>query len=145
VKKREEEKIIEYFERNGAFIALHLVGTTVLSYLMYKYIAEVSPWAFIIGLPAAIVVFQTIWILLNPYALIYVDKIEIKGTMFGNKVWYLIDIKKVGEVKGKGFSITYNDDEVEYVNPMGIRASQLNKFRDSFNHYVCKSLVERDD
>jgi hypothetical protein len=145
VKKEKEEIGLEFFERNALLLALHILTSAALVYLVYVYIEEVNPLGFVIGVPAAIVSFQTLWIMLNPYAIIFENKIEIKRSMFSNKVWYLIDIKKVSEVKNRGFSITYNDDDVEVINIMGIRPSQLQKFRDAFNHHVCKSLVERDD
>ncbi len=145
MKKEEEEKAMEYFERDWLILTLHVIGTIVLCYLCYHYIMAVSPLGFVIGVPAAIVSFQTLWILLNPYALIYENRIEVKKSMYRSKIWYLIDIKKVGELNKKSFRITYNDDDEEVIKIMGIRNSQLQKFRDAFNHHVCKSLVERDD
>lgn len=145
MKKEKEEKIIEYFERDWLILTIHLVVSAVLCYLCYYFISIVSPIGFIIGVPAVIISFQTVWILLNPYALVYENRIEIKSSIFGGKTWYLIDIKNVSEESNKRFTITYNDDDIEKVAMYGIRSSQSKKFRDCFNHYVCKSLVERDD
>jgi hypothetical protein len=145
VKKEKEEKIIEYFERDWVVLTIHLILTVVLCYLCYYYISIVSPIGFVIGVPASIVSFQTLWIVLNPYALVYDNRIEIKSSIFGSKTWYLIDIQKVSEENKKTFSITYNDEDTEKIKCYGIRSSQSKKFRDCFNHYVCKSLVERED
>ncbi len=96
---------------------------------------------FICGIPTVIMFFQTLWIMLNPFAIIYEDKFEFKKTMFSNKQWYFIDIKTVEEVNPKGFKIIYNDGDEEIVSTFGIRASHKKAFRDAVNHYVCKSLV----
>jgi hypothetical protein len=82
---------------------------------------------------------------LNPYAIIYEDKFEIKKSVIHNKVWYYIDIKNVGETTVYGFEITYNDNDLEKVTTAGIRSSHKDNFRKAVNHYVCKSLVERED
>jgi len=96
---------------------------------------------FVLGIPSIILIFHTLWVLLNPFAVIYEDKFEMKKTMFSNKQWYFIDIKSVGEVTAKGFKIVYNDDDEEIISTFGIRPSHKQVFRDAVNHYVCKSLV----
>ena len=101
---------------------------------------------FVCGVPSLILIFQTLWILLNPFVIIYEDKFEFKKTFFSNKQWYFIDIKNVSEVTPKGFDIEYNDGEIERISTFGIRASHKKPFRDAVYHYVCKSLVvERAD
>ena len=101
---------------------------------------------FVLGVPTTILIFHTLWVFLNPFAIIYEDKFEMKKTMFSNKQWYFIDIKSVGEVETKGFKIIYNDDDEEIISTFGIRPSHKKAFRDAVNHYVCKSLViERAD
>lgn len=137
---------MQYFERN-ILILLVFIGITLgLSFLTYWYFKSFSPLVFAFGGPAVILFFQTLWIMLNPYAIIYEDKFEIKKSIIGNKQWYFIDIKAVSEVNEKGFVITYNDDEEETISTTGIRGSHKKAFRDAVNHYVCKSLVvERAD
>ncbi|MGZ3883950.1 MAG: hypothetical protein ACXVPQ_10800 [Bacteroidia bacterium] len=145
MKKEKEEVPLVYFERNAVIIVLHIVTAIVLDYLCYRFIKNINPWGFVIGVPASIISFHTLWVILNPYVFIFENKVEMKRSMFSNKIWYLIDIKKIGEITGRGFTITYNDDEEEFISTSGIRPSQLHQFRDAFNHHVCKSLVERDD
>ena len=96
---------------------------------------------FVCAVPTLILVFQTLWILLNPFAVIYEDKFELKKTMFSNKQWYFIDIKNVSEITSYGFDIEYNDGDIERINTFGIRPSHKKEFRDAVYHYVCKSLV----
>ncbi len=112
-----------------------------LSFLTYSLWKDFNPMMFICGIPTVIMFFQTLWIMLNPFAIIYEDKFEFKKTMFSNKQWYFIDIKTVEEVNPKGFKIIYNDGDEEIVSTFGIRASHKKAFRDAVNHYVCKSLV----
>ena len=114
--------------------------------MVYKSYVEVSPMTIIYGVPLLIFFFLTLWLVLNPYAIIYEDKFEMKRSVLSNKYWYFIDIKSVTEVKGKGFKIIYNDDDEEMISLLGIKPSHKKKFRDAINHFVCKSLViERED
>lgn len=134
-----------YFERSGLFVSLHVAAAAILDYLTYAFMKAMNPIGFIFIVPAVFISFHTLWVLLNPYVLIFSDRVVIKRTMFSNEMWYLIDIKKISEVSGNGFSITYNDGEEEFISTFGIRPSHLKAFRDAFNHHVCKSVVERED
>lgn len=141
MKKQKEDIPLHYFERNPLIIVIFLAITSVFSYFTYSYFVIVHPLAFVLAVPAVIFAFQTMWLMLNPYAVIYEDKFEIKRTLLSNKFWYFIDIKEVSGVTKEGFTITYNDDEVESVSTFGIRSSHKASFRDAVNKYVCKSLV----
>jgi hypothetical protein len=145
VKKQKEEVPLQYFERNYGVLAIALAITLGLSYWSYIYIVDVNAWGFMIGAPAVMMVFNTLWLMLNPYAIIYEDRFEIKKSVISNKVWYFIDIHKVSELKGSGFEIVYNDQDVEFVSITGIRPSHRTELRAIVNKYVCKSLVERED
>ena len=147
MKKAKEEDIpLQYFERSVGVVLLFVGITGLLAFLTYSFYKALNPLMFICGIPTIILFFQTIWILLNPFAVIYKDKFEMKKSMFSNKLWYFIDIKQVKEVNSGGFKILYNDDDVEQNSTFGVRVSQKKAFRDAVNHYVCKSLViERAD
>lgn len=146
MKKRKEDIPLQYFERNVIIILFSLVLTGSFCFLTYWYFKAFNPLMFVLGVPSVILIFHSLWMLLNPFAVIYEDKFEMKKTMFSNKQWYFIDIKLVGEVTTKGFKITYNDDDEELISTFGIRNSHKKAFRDAVNHYVCKSLVvERAD
>jgi hypothetical protein len=148
VKKREEDIPLQYFERNLIVILIFLTITGFFVFMAYRYYPQVqqNPFAILWAIPGVVFGFQALWLTLNPYAIIYKDKFEIKRTLLSNKFWYFIDIKNVSEIKGGGFEIEYNDGEVEKVSTFGIRASHQKEFRNAVNHYVCKSLVEdRDD
>jgi hypothetical protein len=141
VKKEKEEIPLHYFERNMLIVMIFVIITAILVYFTCSYFVQVHPLAFIFAVPASIFAFQTLWLFLNPYAVIYEDKFEIKKSMFSNKFWYFIDIKNVSDVSKKGFEITYNDDEKEVISTFGIRHSHKQTFRDAVNKSVCKSLV----
>lgn len=141
MKKPKEDIPLQYFERSMLF-TLFFVGITAgFAFLTYSLWKDFNPMMFICGIPTVILFFQTLWIMLNPFAIIYEDKFEFKKTMFSNKQWYFIDIKTVEEVNPKGFKIIYNDGDEELISTFGIRASHKKAFRDAVNHYVCKSLV----
>ena len=144
MKKKKEDIPLHYYERNMLFVGFFAAISAILSYFTYKYYIDINPRAFILGIPTIIISFQTLWLVLNPCAVIYEDKFEIKRTLLSNKFWYFIDISSVEELGSGGFEIVYNDGEREKVSTFGIRGSHQKTFRDMVNKYVCKSVVERD-
>lgn len=146
MKKLKEDIPLQYFERNVLFTLFFLGITGLLGFLTFSLWKNFNPMMFICGIPTTIMIFQTLWIMLNPFAVIYENKFEFKKTMFSNKQWYFIDIKSVSEVTASGFDIEYNDGDIERISTLGIRPSHKKAFRDAVYHHVCKSLVvERAD
>lgn len=146
MRKNEDDIPLQYFERNIVVVIVFLTITAFFGYMTYKSYVEVSPLVFIYGVPLIIFGFMSLWLVLNPYAIIYKDKFEIKKSLLSNKYWYFIDIKSVQEISSSGFKIIYNDDDEEMISTFGIKPSHKKNFRDAVNHYVCKSLVvERSD
>lgn len=146
MKKSKEDIPLQYFERNLLIIVFFLAFTAGFGFLTYKFFLDFNPLMFVCGVPTLILSFQTLWIVLNPYAIIFEDKFELKKTAISNKQWYFVDIKNVSEITPSGFDIEYNDGEIEHISTFGIRPSHKKKLRDTVYHYVCKSLVvERAD
>jgi hypothetical protein len=145
VKKQKEEIPLKYFERSYLLLGICVLITGCFGYWAYTLVIDVNAWGFVVGIPAVVSGFQTLWLILNPFAVIYEDKFEVKQSVIHNKIWHYIDIKNVSELNNKGFQITYNDDDIESVSIAGIRPSHRAEFRDTVNHHVCKSLVERED
>ena len=146
MKKPKEDIPLQYFERNILFTLFFVGITGLLGLLTFSLWKDFNPMMFICGIPTVIMFFQTLWIMLNPFAIIYEDKFEFKKTMFSNKQWYFIDIKSVTEVTSSGFDIEYNDGDIEHISTFGLKPSHKKAFRDAVHHYVCKSLViERAD
>lgn len=145
MKKKEPEVPLANFERSYVLLTVFFAVTALLIYLSYTMIEAFNPVGVVLAIPAAFLLLQCLWLILNPYAIIYKDKFEIKRSLFSSKIWYYLDIKSVGESTPRGFVIHYNDDDPERISDFGIRASHKKSFRDAVNHQVCKSLVERDD
>jgi hypothetical protein len=151
VKKKDEVEIPEcYFERNPLVVITSVLFTTTLVtstlYLFYyKDIRSAGHGVALALSPVAIVsLYQTLLFILNPFALLYKDKMEIKKNMFSNKIWYFNDIERVSEVSNGSFNITYNDGEVERLELSGIKPSHLKGLRDELHKHVYLSLEHRD-
>lgn len=146
-------KVIEvpelYFERKSGIVlfsvalSVILIGGCILLFTKTEF--EWHGYALILIPPACVSFFQSLIYLLNPYALIFNDRIEVNPHMFKSRTWYFNDIKKVGEVKNNKFTITYNDDEIEKMDVNWIKSSQLEELRDVLHKKVYESLVKRDN
>ena len=76
--KEKDEVALVNIDRNPLILLLSIGISTLLVYLSYTNILDVNPWGFIIMVPATILSFQTIWMLLTPFAMVFEDKLEIK-------------------------------------------------------------------
>ena len=80
---------------------------------------------------------------MNPFALVYADKIEIKQSLMRHKYRYFVDLKKISrDNKGKVI-ITYNDDEVEALNLFGVKTSQVDQFVSEISKSVQANMAVR--
>lgn len=148
MKNKEEIEIAEvYFERHPLILTFWLALTTLsVVSCVYIFMYEdfyMHGYALVVAPVALFSVFQTLQILLNPYALIFKERLEIKKNMFSNKQWYFIDIKKVSDVNNGTFNITYNDDEQEKFILKGIKPSHINNFQIALTKKIKESLVSR--
>jgi hypothetical protein len=137
-----------YFERHPMIVAGSVILSTgligaVLYLFMYKDFYA-HGWALVLTPPATISGFQTLLFILNPYALVYKDKFELKKHLFSGKIWYFNDIERVSEVSNGSFDIIYNDGDVEKMKLGGIKPSHLQKLRDELHKHVYLSLDQRD-
>ena len=105
---------------------------------------EVNPIGFFLFVPTLFFSFQTLWYLLNPFAILFEDKLEIKQSLFHNKFWHYVDIKNVGLVKEGSFRITYNDNEIEKMNLVGIKTTHKELLREELNKQIVLSLAKRE-
>lgn len=141
--KEKDEVALVNIDRNPLIVLLSIGVSTLLVYLSYTFILDMNPWGFIIMVPATILSFQTIWLLLTPFAMVFEDKLEIKRSLFRNKMLFFVDIKKVGAVKNSNMIITYNDDEVAKIPLFGIKSSQIDMLRSEFEKHVTLVLNKR--
>lgn len=138
-----------YYERHPLVLLISTITSAVLvffTFYLFKYQEfEIHGWALILVPPALISTFQTLLYILNPYAMLFKDRLEINKSMFSNKTWYFNDIKRVSEISKSSFEITYNDDDKEVLNLRGIKPSHVQKLRDALHKCVYESLERRDD
>lgn len=141
--KEKDEIALVNIDRNPLVLLTSIALSTVLDYLSYTFILDLNPWGFVIMIPATFLSFQTIWLLLTPYAMVFDDKLEIKRTLFSNKMLFFTDVKKVGYVKKGSLFISYNDDEVDKINLFGIKASQVDTLKSELEKHVTITLSKR--
>ncbi|MBA2612893.1 MAG: hypothetical protein H0U95_13045 [Bacteroidetes bacterium] len=141
--KEKEEIALINIDRNPLVLILSIGLSTLLDYLAYSFILDLIPWGFVLLIPAVFLSFQTIWLLLTPYAMLFDDKLEIKRTLFSNKMLFFADVKKVGNVKKGSLFISYNDDEVAKISLFGIKTSQVNILRSELEKHVTLTLNKR--
>jgi len=145
VKKPLDDEPREYFERNILLILVILAIAAVLAYCSYLLFADFNPMGAFVGIPVLVLLFQALWMTLNPYAIVYEDRFDLKQSFFWNNQFYYLDLKAVSEVKGMFIYLTYNDGDITRIPLFGMRASHKANFRNKINQLVCKSLVERED
>jgi hypothetical protein len=144
VKNIQKEEIpLVNIERSPLFLLISVALCSVLIYFGYALLMAVNPWGFIVMIPATIVFFQLLWLFVNPYAIIFDDKIEFKQSFFHNKLRYFVDIKKISESKSGKIYITYNDDEMEALNLFGIKTSHAKLLKTEIEKFVSESLKTR--
>ena len=146
--KEKEAPPLLNIERNPLILLVSATITAILAYLTYitifnKQVMEVKPYGFFLFVPTMFISFQTLWYLLNPFALLYEDKLEIKQSLFHNKFRYYVDLKNVSALANGGFRITYNDNETEQLNLFGIRPSHKALLREELNKQVLISIAKR--
>jgi len=137
VKKAEEiETPLLYIERNPVTLLISSLLAAIFTYIAWSLLKDVNPVGLLMMIPAAFCVFQTIWLLLNPMALFYADRLEIKQTLFHNQQRFFIDIRKVSQDKKGNVFITYNDDEVEKLNLFGIKKDNISVLRENLERQL---------
>jgi hypothetical protein len=104
---------------------------------------DVNPWGFFVMLPAVFGFFQLLWLILNPFAMIFKDKVEIKQSFIHQKARYFVDIKKVQVNKGGDLMIVYNDEEVEKLSLFGIRKKDTEPLKEEIEKNISASLKTR--
>ena len=148
-KPKKEEIPLVNIERNPLVLIMSLLLTVGLIYLTFRTlfsqeVSDINPMGFLLIVPTSVISFQTLWYLLNPFAIIFDDKVEIKKSLFHNKFWYYNDLKKVSELKNGSFAIFYNDDEIEKMNLLGIKNAHKALLREELNKMVNGSLLKRE-
>lgn len=143
---RNEDKIeipLLNIERNPLLLITSVLLSGIIVFCSYVLFSAMNPWGFMVMIPGAFLSFQTLWLLLNPFALIYKDRIEIKQSLFRNKIRYFVDIKKISATKNGKLYITYNDDDMEALNTFGIKHTQIVTLKSEIEKFVLASIATR--
>ena len=122
---KKEEIPLANIERNPLVVLFSVILSGALAYVTFQLFIAMNPWGFLMMAPAAMICFQTLWLLLNPFAIVFEDKLEIRQSFFHNKDCYFIDIKSIARNKKGKIYITYHDDEIERINLLGIKTSHV--------------------
>ncbi len=119
---------------------LLLLTTTALSIVLilvnYQLFKQMNPLGFVMLMPTCVVSFQSLWFALNPFALVYKEKILIKYSLFYSKEWYFIDIQKVSVSKKGQFFITYKDGELAHMRVFGIKPAHLIMLKNELEKHI---------
>jgi hypothetical protein len=139
--KEKQEIALVNIERNPAIMIISVVITAATAFETYRLFKAMDPWGFVILTPAAVIAFQTLWLILNPFALVFKDKIEIKQSFFHSKDRYFTDIKHIVKNKKGKIYITYHDDEIERVNLFGIKNSHVELLKAEVEKHIVTTSV----
>lgn len=130
-------------ERDPLFLLISVLISALIVFLGYRLLKDVNPLGFFVLIPGSILSFQSLWWLLNPFAQIFDDKLEIKQSLLHHKDRYFVDVKKITETKKGKLFITYNDDDVEELNLFGIKSSHRRFLKTEFDKQLSLSLKQR--
>lgn len=142
--KNEKDEPKEYFERNIFLIIIVAIIGLFLDWLTIHLLKNVNPWGTASAVPGVVLTFQAIWLITNPYAIVYENRFEIKQSLFYHKEIYFLDLKAViSKNNSKSISVVYNDDEIEPLKLFGIKASHIDLFRKKLQEKINLSLINR--
>lgn len=139
--KNKEEEPKEYFERSIVLVATVAITGILLDWLSVKMLMEVNPWGSATAVPGLVLTLQALTLIVNPYAIVYEDRFEIKQSLFYNREFYYLDAKGFDEKSNK---IIYNDGDMEKLPLLGMRASHKKLFKDKLIQKINESLKNRD-
>ena len=125
-------------ERSPTSLIIVIAISSLIVWFAYYLLAQINPWGFLVMVPAAIFSFQLLWMLLNPFAQVFEDRVEIKQSLFSNKLWYFIDIKSISENSKGSIYVKYKDDEVEPMKLRGIKRSHLPVLKSEISKRISK-------
>jgi hypothetical protein len=142
VKNVEEEVPKTYFERNMIVVLFITALALGLDYLSYYVLSKPNPWGVLIAVPGLVFTIQALWLILNPYLLVFENRFEIKHSFYYNKEFFYLDIKSIELSKNK-LIITYNDLEKEALPMFGMRESHKQKMFEELTQQINASSQNR--
>lgn len=142
--KNDENEPKEYFERNILLVITFLATGLFLDWLSIHLLMQVNPWGTASAVPGLVLTIQGVWLVTNPYAIVYDDRFEIKQNFIYNKEFYYLDAKRIESKKPGNLLVVYNDEETERLPLFGMRASYKDRFKKALSEKIAKSVVNRD-
>lgn len=141
--KNEDEEPKEYFERNMLFVIALTIIALGIDYLAFYTLKKTNPWGVLIGVPGIILTLQALWLLVNPYAIVYEDRFEIKQSLLSHKQFYYLDAKSVNNKKSNYITIVYMDNDEENISIFGIKNDQKALFLKKIEEMVALSIKNK--
>jgi hypothetical protein len=120
VKKEVREQPELNIERSPLILIISVILALLLIFSTYRLFVDVNPWGFLIMIPALFYGYHTLWILLNPFAMVFRDRVEMKQSLFTNKQYFFNDIKRIQESSGRIY-VVFKDDDSEPLRLFGIQ------------------------
>lgn len=142
--KNIEEEPKEYFERNIFLVAIVAVSGFFLDWLSITLLLDVNPWGTATAIPGLMLTLQGIWLIVNPFAIVYQDRFEIKQSLLYNKEFYYLDAKSIDDKKTQSVQLIYNDGDLENLHLLGMRAAHKQLFKDRLKEKIAESVKHRD-
>lgn len=143
MKKEETEEPKEYFERNMIVLTILIAISAFFIWYSIHLLVEVNPWGTLTAVPGLVLSFQSLWLMLNPYAMIFNNHFEIKQSWIYTRQFEFLDLKGI-EMKGSQIYLVYNDGDQEKIPMAGIRPSHRQLFIDKLNEKIKESLSNRN-
>ena len=142
--KNKEEEPKEYFERNILLVLIVAVSGFFLDWLSITLLLDVNPWGTATAIPGLMLTLQGIWLIVNPFAIIYQDRFEIKQSLLYNKEFYYLDAKSMADKKTHSVQLIYNDGDLENFYLLGMRAAHKQLFKERLKEKIVESVKHRD-
>lgn len=143
MEKQEIEEPKEYFERNKILLIILAIVSAVLDVLCVYFLKEVSPWGNILIAPAVILTIMSLTIILNPYALVYKDRFELKKNILFNKDVYFLDLIGIKSPSKNTLRVVYNDGEEEKIPLFGMKQTDIELFKKRLSEKIEESVKQR--
>lgn len=142
--KNIEDEPKEYIERNIAIVVIVLSLGLLLDWACIHLLTETNPWGTLVGIPGLVLTLQGLWLLVNPYAVIYDNRFEIKQSLIYNREFFYLDAKAIELKHNKNLVLTYNDGDLQNLPLFGIRGSHKPLFLEKLSHKISESVKGRD-
>jgi hypothetical protein len=139
--KNKDEEPKEYFERSILLVATVAISGVLLDWFSIKMLLDVNPWGSATAIPGLILTLQALTLIVNPYAIVYEDRFEIKQSLLYNREFYFLDFTGFDE---KSKKLVYNDGDTENLPLLGMRASHKKLFKARLAEKINESLKNRD-